>query len=269
MLRNLKVIFIHGISDLATNYSQKLFLNVLSACRANLVLEGQSLEAIEGTLSKVVHHEVLWADLTTDLTNRYLQLAYQRPRFFWGHLTRPIDPLGIQIMQYIKDKGDKKSGPGPMNILRNVDGDIARILAMEDLGTSPAPGENEHTIFVTHSLGSVIGFDYVMGFRKPYSLRPHTTVHSFITMGSPLPLFTSAMGHADSDFILPPNVHRWVNIRSPRDALARPLQPFFHNIPIDDHEVRTRFLPLAAHSAYWQDGATARIIADEVLKTLA
>lgn len=266
MLTNLKLIFIHGISSQTTNYSQVLFDRVLVAARSQLAMQGVVGTDADAILRKLVHHEVLWADLTTDVTNRYMQLAYQKPRFFWNHFTRGVDPLGIQIMQYIKDKGDKSSGP--MNILREVHNDISRILGFTDIGEDPQPEAGQHALIIGHSLGSVIAFDYAMGFRKPFSLRPQVTVDSFITMGSPLPLFTSAMGHPDSDFVLPTNVHKWVNIRSVRDSLARPLRPFFRNIPIEDYEVKTGFHPLGAHSGYWKSRQTAELIAYEVLQAL-
>ncbi len=266
MLRNLKLIFIHGINNQTTDYSQGLYLKILSACRTQLTARRLHSDAIGEALNAIVHHEVLWANLTTDLTNRYLQLAYPKTPLFWGHFTKPVDPLGVQIMQYIKDKGDHQTGA--MNILRSVDADISRILALEDIGENPAPDQGQNIIIVAHSLGSVIGFDYVMGFRQQCRLHPSVTVKSFITMGSPIPLFTSAMGHPDSELTLPSNVQKWVNIASPRDAIARPLQPFFHNIRIEEHAVSTRFLPLAAHNAYWKDNHTAQIIAAEVLKAL-
>ena len=105
MIHNLKLIFIHGISDQSTNYSQGLYDKIIVACRAQLKLKGISDTQIDNLVTRVVHHEIIWANLTTDLTNRYLQLAYNRPNFFWNHFTRSVDPLGLQIMQYIKDKG--------------------------------------------------------------------------------------------------------------------------------------------------------------------
>jgi hypothetical protein len=77
------------------------------------------------------------------------------------------------------------------------------------------------------------------------------------------------MGHPDSDIMLPANVGRWVNIRSPRDGIARPMIPFFRNIPVEEHIIHTKFLPISAHSAYWRDTVTAQIIATHVLDALA
>jgi hypothetical protein len=158
MLKNLKLIFIHGVSATRTDYAQVLFENVLSACHQRLEAEGKSSAAI--------------------------------------------------------------------------------------------------------------AFDYIWGFRKTHALNHRIKLHSFITMGSPIPIFTSAMGHPDSDIKLPASVGNWTNIRSPRDGVARPLQPFFRNLAIQDHLVSTRFLPIAAHNAYWTNRATANIIADQVLAAL-
>lgn len=266
MLTNLKLIFIHGVSDQSTNYSKALFTGILGACRTQLTAKGMAPLDIDDTLRKVVHHEVLWSDLTTDVTNRYLQLAAPQSRFFWGVLARRIDPLAIQIMQYIKDKGDKPTGA--MNILRDVHNDVERILDFTDVGEDVAADTGQNVIFISHSLGSVIAFDYVMGFRKPFKLKRGVTVPSFITMGSPLPLFTTAMGHPDSDLLLPPYVKTWVNIRSPRDGIARPMRPFFRHIPIQEYEVDTHFFPMAAHTGYWRDDQTANLIAFEVIRAL-
>jgi len=266
MLRNLKLIFIHGVSAQNSNYSAGLFELILRIARQRLLAQGHTAAAITQMLDATVSHEVLWVNFTTDLTNRYLQLAYPTTPLFWGKLTKPLDPLMIQIMEYIKDKGDK--GSGVENILAGVDDQFRRIFSYKDIGADPAPHEGHNAIIVAHSLGSVIAFDYLMGFRKDHAL-PHTVkLPSFITMGSPIPLFITAMGHPDSDLTLPPNVGRWVNIHSPRDGIGRPLQPFFRNIPIADHLVRTKFTPIAAHSAYWRNAATAHIIADQVLDAL-
>src|SRR6266498_3836695 len=151
MLSNLRLIFIHGINEQTTNYSLKLYLKVLAACRTQLQLQGLENSTIDETLQKVVHHEVLWADFMTDLTNRYIQLEYeQKPQLFWKFLTRPVDPLGIQIMHYIKDKGDKTTGA--MNILKEVDNDMQRIFSGDDVGKDDAPRESKNAIIVAHSL---------------------------------------------------------------------------------------------------------------------
>lgn len=267
MLSNLKLIFIHGINNQTANYSEGLFLKILDACRDLLREKGFDETKIDETIQRVIHHEVFWSDITTDFTNRYLQLQYEhRPKLFWNFLTRPVDPLGLQIMLYIKDKGDKQSGK--MSILKAVDEDMQKIFSADDLGKDVKPPQAQNVIIVAHSLGSVIAFDYVMCFRKECQIDKNVTVRSFVTMGSPLPLFTSAMGHPDSDMLLPPHVKKWVNILSLNDGIARHMKPFFRKIPIEEHTVSTGFFPLQAHNGYWKDRGTANIIAQEVMTAL-
>lgn len=265
MLHNLKLIFIHGVVAQNTDYAQVMYDKILSRCRRQLQASGKSREAIEALVA-VVEHEILWANFTADLTNRYLQLAYPTTPWFWGKITKPLDPLMVQILEYVKDKGDERTGV--MNILAGVDKEFERIFKYSDIGADPAPHEGHNAIIIAHSLGSCIAFDYIMGFRKTHRLSRRINIKSFITMGSPLPIFISAMGHPDSDLTLPSNVHRWVNIRSPRDGIARSVKPFFRKIPIEEHTVSTRFLPMAAHKSYWSDDATVSIIAREVLIAL-
>lgn len=267
MLTNLKLIFVHGINEQTTNYSQGLYLNILAAARNQLAGEGYDEKTRDEILQKIVHHEVLWADLTTDLTNRYMQLEYyQKPRPFWSFLSKPIDPLALQIMQYIKDKGDKLTGK--MNILKELDTDMEKIFTYEDVGKDARAQDGQNAIIIAHSLGSVIAFDYVMGFRKECKLKKDITIKSFITMGSPIPLFTSAMGHPDSDLTLPSNIERWVNIICPQDGIARFMKQFFKKIPIIEQQVSTGFWPINAHAGYWKNNATAQIIANEALLAL-
>ena len=150
---------------------------------------------------------------------------------------------------------------------KGVDEDIQKIFFQTNIGDF-VPGQNKNAVIIAHSLGSVIAFDYVFCFRDKCRLDKDITIKSFITLGSPIPLFTSAMGHPDSDLQLPPNVKKWVNILSPKDGIARYARPFFKNIPIEEHEVFTGFFPLQAHAGYWKNKQTASLIADEVLIAL-
>ncbi len=266
MISNLRIIFVHGVNDQKTNYSQVLFDKILSSCRAKLRQRGLSEAKISQITRSLVRHEVLWTEETLSRVNRYIQLEYDgalAPRY--SFFTRQIDPLAMQIMQYIKDKGDK--GTGEMNILADVDRDIQRFFLQTDVGADDPSGA-KGAIIVAHSLGSVIAFDYIFCFRDRCRLDQDVTIHSFITMGSPIPLFTSAMGHPDSDLMLPHNVKRWVNILCPWDSIARAIKPFFRNLPIEEKRVCTGFLPLQSHSGYWKHNKTASIIADEILKAL-
>ena len=144
-----------------------------------------------------------------------------------------------------------------MNILGSVADQMSAALA-----------DGSEALIVAHSLGSVIAFDYVMQRRPAHQLPETTILHDFVTMGSPLSMFTSAMGHPDSDILLPPNAKRWTNIHSHFDSIARPLQPFFHKQIIDDRRVHTAFGPLKAHIIYWSTPKVADIIAASAITAL-
>ena len=161
----------------------------------------------------------------------------------------PVDPLVVQIMYYVKDKGHKK---GPMSILKDIDYDFNKACS----------NKPDKVVILAHSLGSVIAYDYVFGFRK-YKLNPKICVEALITLGSPIPLFTSAMGYVDNKITLPKNVKRWINILDPDDGVARYCKPYFRNIAIEDRIVNTSWAPLSAHAGYWKAKGVADVIADK------
>ncbi|MCK5494579.1 MAG: hypothetical protein KAJ14_15830, partial [Candidatus Omnitrophica bacterium] len=215
------IIFIHGINYQTTGYSNWLFQNILCQYGKILKKKGIAENEIEQKKAQFVQKEILWADVTTDLTNRYLNLEYElygKKKGFWNWASKKIDPLALQIMYYIKDKGDKASGE--MGILEKIDKSFKAITQ-----------ETKDTIIIAHSLGSVIAFDYLFGFRK-HSLSQDTNVLSFITLGSPIPIFTSAMGHVESDLELPANVKSWHNLYDNEDGIARRCKPFFSKIDV-------------------------------------
>ncbi|MBI4845156.1 MAG: hypothetical protein HY810_01560 [Candidatus Omnitrophica bacterium] len=246
----INLIFIHGINYQTTGYSNWLFKSIIDNYGKILKSKGLNENVIEQKKAQFVQKEILWADVTTDLTNRYLNLEYElygRKKGFWNWASKKIDPLALQIMYYIKDKGDKVSGE--MGILEKIDKSFKAITQ-----------ESKDTIVIAHSLGSVIAFDYLFGFRK-HSLLQDINVLSFITLGSPIPIFISAMGHVESELTLPANVKAWHNIYDNEDGIARRCKPFFSKIDVKDTSVRTGFFPISAHVKYWQNKQTAVRIA--------
>ncbi len=245
----INLIFIHGVNSQTTGYSNWLFKQI--KCYYRAILRGRDLKekVIEERLAQLVQKEFLWADVTTNLTNRYIDLEYELyggKQGLWNWAARKIDPLALQIMYYIKDKGDKQSG-------------IMSILSRIDESFRSACKDSKDMVIIAHSLGSVIAFDYIFGFRK-YCLDSSCNVLAFITMGSPIPIFTSAMGHADSELNLPASVRGWYNILDDDDGVARRCKPFFQNIPLQDIKVRTGIFPLSAHIKYWRNRQTASVI---------
>ena len=70
------LIFIHGVNSQTTGYSNRLFKNIVKAYRRRLNAEGKSKKIIKEMTSQLIQKEIIWANVTTDLINRYLFLEY-------------------------------------------------------------------------------------------------------------------------------------------------------------------------------------------------
>lgn len=116
----------------------------------------------------------------------------------------------------------------------------------------------EKTYVIAHSLGSVIAFDCLQAWEGG---TPPGKVAFLTTMGSPLGKSIFA-GHRGRPRGRPAIVDGWVNFYSPRDVISSSLSGAYSNV--DDRNVRTPLLPLAAHSSYW----THADVVSEVLKRL-
>ena len=61
---------------------------------------------IQERLSQLIQKEIFWANVTNNLTTEYNKLQYRLKRQHgWVRIKKIIDPLMIQIMFYVKDKG--------------------------------------------------------------------------------------------------------------------------------------------------------------------
>lgn len=249
------LIFIHGVNSQTTGFSNTLYRNILKSYKKGLIKNKVSETEAEGKAQALIQKEILWADATTDLTNQYLtwQLDISKRPGKWNFLIKQIDPLVLQILFYVKDKGDKKTGL--MCILREVAEDFKKICS----------SNADKAVIIAHSLGSVIAFDYVFGFRK-YKLDPSINVEVLITLGSPIPIFNAGMGHVESEAALPPNLKRWINILDPDDGVARYCRRYFKNLKVEDMEVNTGFGPLSAHAGYWKSERVAESIAKKLIE---
>ena len=193
--------------------------------------------------------------MTDKLIRKYKRIK-QKPRLkvkdlVLNRVYNIIDSIVIQIMYYVKDKGNKRSGQ--MTILRKVNEKFEKF-------------HKKHgniDIIVAHSLGSVIAFDYVFGFRK-YKYSNKAKLKALVTLGSPIPLFTTAMEHVESKLKLPKNVLKWINVLDKDDGVARHCRPFFKNISIEQKLINTGGNPYSAHVGYWKSREVAKIIAKEI-----
>lgn len=247
----IKLIFIHGIADQTTDYSMGLWHRIEKQLFKQL--------APLPLTATVSTDEIMYAQLSTSMFELYDQLGYQQPKWFWGKLTRKVDPLVLEMIKYLSDP----KGTIQQTVKEQLD-NITR--TMED--------ENNKIIIVAHSLGSVIAVDYLN--KSSFSCNGKPLLYELITMGSPIPLFSVAgKGSLLCDIgklMLSGKLSKWVNIVSRRDGIGRIVQPFLNyssnknRVSFDEHFVSTGFLPIKAHIGYWKSKQVATIIASEVIR---
>ena len=71
------LIFIHGINYQTIGYSNWLFKSIVNNYGKILKRKGVAENEIEQKKAWFVQKEILWADVTTGLTNRCLNLEYE------------------------------------------------------------------------------------------------------------------------------------------------------------------------------------------------
>jgi hypothetical protein len=248
------LIFIHGVNAHSIGYSNPMFKNILKYYKQGLLKKGLSKRDALAATKQLVQKEIMWTHKTNDLTNRFQTLQYnlKKRRGKWNFLYQLADPIVIQILHYVKDKGHKT---GPMMILKSV----------HRLFQQASKSKPKKTIVIAHSLGSVISFDYIFGFRK-YKFDTKNTIDGFLTLGSPIPLFTSAMGYVENPVKMPTHLKRWINILDPDDAIARHCSQHFKHVPVKDVEINTGWDPIGTHVNYWKTPQVAEYIANCLLK---
>src|SRR3989344_6754378 len=103
------IVFIHGISSQKTGYSNLLYKNIIKDYMNILIDKGLSETEAKEKARLLIQKEILWADVTTDLINRYTFLQYHLSKKSgkWNFFLKDIDPLVMQILYYVKDKGHK------------------------------------------------------------------------------------------------------------------------------------------------------------------
>ena len=248
------LVFIHGVNYQEKGYSDRIFNNVIKFYKSVLTKKGKTRKEAKERASKLIQKEILWADVMTALANKYAKLQYTpRHAHGWSIPKRRIDPLIIETLHYVRDKGHNRKGP--MHILKRVHNEFKKSCS----------NKPDKIIIVAHSLGSVIAFDYLFGFRK-YKLSPKVKIDALITLGSPVPLFIASMGFPESKITLPKNIRRWINIIDPDDGIARFCKPHFKKIKVKDIGVNTGWNPINAHTKYFSSKKVAKIIAGELVR---
>ncbi|MFX0116001.1 MAG: hypothetical protein ACFFB3_15735 [Candidatus Hodarchaeota archaeon] len=169
-----------------------------------------------------------------------------------------VDPLAIQMIWYSRGKRRSKENDEGERFNDLIKKEIAQLLE-----------EKSNVVFIAHSLGSVIAFDCIFAndFKKARArsenspcnreidLELNYTVRAFFSMGSPIPIFTTALLNEPKSNVCLPSDVKWYNLYDPQDPLARQCEDHFPllkaNSQIFDIKVNTGLFPFA-HFNYWK-----------------
>lgn len=126
--------------------------------------------------------------------------------------------------------------------------------------------DNEPFIIVSHSLGSVIAFDYLYsrGYlymkdqEEGWTKKSTKQFLGIVSMGSPISIFAAALGFVPSKLQLGSTSFNsekkpfWINLQDYDDPVARDLAPHFPNIrQLVDKKVNTG-PSIISHVKYWR-----------------
>jgi hypothetical protein len=120
-----------------------------------------------------------------------------------------------------------------------------------------AAGAFDHTLLVSHSLGTVIAFDVLRQMASAYN------IHTWFTTGSPLGKLAQ-LGQVTSDVgqITGESIAAWHNLFDPSDVVASALSGAFA-FPLKDVVVENGAGMLNSHN-YWGNGVVAGLVAEAV-----
>jgi hypothetical protein len=120
-----------------------------------------------------------------------------------------------------------------------------------------AAGAFDHTLLVSHSLGTVIAFDVLRQSASSFN------IHTWFTTGSPLGRLAQ-LGQVRRELgqITGDSMSAWHNLFDPSDVVASPLSGCFA-FPLKDLAVENGAGILNAHN-YWSNGSVAGMVADAV-----
>ena len=212
--------------------------------------------------------EINWAPTTFPLKIQMAELQFEADEevgFERRKGVRPIRkllknffyPSMLDILFYVKNKGNtsKKSDLPIMNKLA------------ETIRQAEKEGFKD-VVILAHSLGSVIAYDYVFRFEQQFAFPKQLKLKALVTMGSPIGLFASGMGHPISEKIKrPPYILKWYNLWDHDDYVATRVEPHFEpefrKDFLKDVAVNTGLLnPMRTHMGYWRNHKIASVIGD-------
>lgn len=187
-----------------------------------------------------INYSTLLEDKETQIYDWMQGLGYQKLRKFGC-------TLAADVLAYANTK--RGSGPGDFyyDVNALLYGKIAEVSALYPNGKK---------VILCHSLGSIIGFDYVW----------NGGVDHLITLGNPFTYFTPRY----KDFGEPPQgLKAWTNFYCYFDPISTPVSrnpkfPVVKDVSVKVYNPAD-WLPLRAHSVYWSSDQVSRQIAQILL----
>jgi hypothetical protein len=280
----LNILVIHGISwgEGGTHYARPLQENIQREFdRAIHRLRLRDVSSADARADQALRFEVsFWGPITQRPQDSLLKVMYGKRLFF-----RRLDPTYLLRRNLVSLLGDViayEYGPAD-KVYQAIHAEVAK--SMQALGEASAAERGDSGFapltIIGYSLGSVIGSDHVWDHSRqsdPAHHLPdyHLSLTNYISMGSPLAMYAlrnnvgggqdSIRESLDSPIHVDPDGGLWLNLYSPHDAVAFPLEPFkaYHAAGVVDCPIRAgSWLTqwnLLSHAGYWRSEEAARVI---------
>jgi hypothetical protein len=276
----LAIAFLHGVGRTHPGYSAPLVRAVTQRFARKVGSQA------EDPAAELIFEEVNWSCALQPAENR-----------LWRRLKRAPAPLRYQrLRHFMLDFAADAIAYQPTHSDRSAYDAIHAEVAAGLTRLAARAGDRALLCIVAHSLGTVIASNYLYDLMKngrsfmgpevlarvgPTPLERGETFAFFATMGSPLALWSLRFPDFGVPICVPPPAlrrrhpgvqGRWVNFYDPDDVLGYPLRPLSRlyaasvteDRPVNVGSWLTRWNPLA-HSGYWNDGA----VADQIAENLA
>lgn len=292
----LHIAFIHGIGKNGPGYSKELENGIRAEFDAILRKEFNTQDKYSDTLHFI---EIVWDDILAvnqaklayifrqEFERRRKETAFSLLRWFGSFLV-----LSVVLSFFLKSAWFYAFLAFPAfhqgkKLLARLRSDFAAEFISDIIGyREPAAYQmiHEHILFqfdavptagqdsltmVTHSLGTVIGSDFIFDQQKKNGrVHRNFTLNNIFTMGSPIALFSLQYGpelfKSPTKLESPDGV--WVNILDYDDFVAYPLKPLndaYNTAVRKDIHIETGLLGIS-HVNYWTTRKVQALIASKL-----
>ena len=258
-LKNLAIMYVHGIHVVDHDYAHALHLNIMDLLCAN-----HPEHRIVDVYDRIFYRAAFWADIfapaqvALDTSLASYDLSWLKLRQF----------MAASVAQAVGYEG-ARTDP-------SYEGVHARLsVALADL--SNVAGPETDLVIVAHSLGCVVTSDFIWDMQHTCAdhapdtaLERLETLRGLVTMGNPSALYASRYTDMGVPIRAGSGGVMWQNLMASADVIAWPLRTLNPAYALEVHEDKVvnvgmlNNLTPAAHTAYWDALPVAREIADLV-----